>query len=60
MKRYLNIFKYTTLIGLLTLPFGKVSAQYVPTDTIEKPIVLYSAPKKYEIAGITVTGIDNY
>ena len=35
-------------------------AQLVQTDTIENPTVLYSAPRKYEIAGITVSGIDNY
>lgn len=60
MKKFLNIFKYITLIGLFALPCRGAMAQFVQTDTIENPTVLYSAPKKYEIAGITVSGIDNY
>ena len=60
MKKKLSVFKSIALIGLLTLPFGKVVAQSVETDTISKPSVLYSAPMKYEIGGITVSGIDNY
>ena len=60
MKNYLNILKYFTLIVLFALPADKAMAQYAVTDTIEKPAVLYSAPKKYEIAGITVSGVDDY
>ena len=60
MKKKLSVFKSIALIGLLTLPFGKVVAQSVETDTVSKPSVLYSAPMKYEIGGITVSGIDNY
>ena len=61
MKRSLSIFKYIGLVGLfLTISLGEAFAQYADTDTISKPAVLYSAPKKYEIAGITVSGIDNY
>ena len=60
MKNYLNILKYITLVALFALPSGKAMAQYAVTDTIEKPAVLYSAPKKYEIAGITVSGVDDY
>ena len=60
MKKKLSVFKSIALIGLLALPFGKVVAQTVETDTISKPSVLYSAPMKYEIGGITVSGIDNY
>ncbi len=60
MKNYLNIFKLITLTALFALPSGKAMAQYAVTDTIEKPAVLYSAPKKYEIAGITVSGVDDY
>ena len=61
MKRNRNIFRYIGLIGLLlTASLGEAFAQYADTDTISKPSVLYSAPKKYEIAGITVSGIDNY
>ena len=60
MKNYLNIFKLITLTALFALPSGKAMAQFAVTDTIEKPAVLYSAPKKYEIAGITVSGVDDY
>ena len=61
MKKNLNHFKYLVLTGLLfALPVGESMAQYNVIDTISKPVVLYSAPKKYEIAGITVSGIDNY
>ena len=60
MKNYLNIFKLITLTALFALPSGKTMAQFAVTDTIEKPAVLYSAPKKYEIAGITVSGVDDY
>ena len=61
MKKNLNHLKYLVLTGLLfALPVGESMAQYNVIDTISKPVVLYSAPKKYEIAGITVSGIDNY
>ena len=60
MKKDQKAFKYIVLVVLLALPCVRVWAQLALNDTIEKPIVLYSAPKKYEIAGITVSGIDNY
>ena len=60
MKKKLSVFKCIALIGLLAWPFGGAEAQTVETDTISKPSVLYSAPMKYEIGGITVSGIDNY
>ena len=60
MKKSIYFVKYITLIALLALPCEKVVAQAALTDTINKPVVLYSAPKRYEIAGITVSGIDNY
>ncbi|MBR5842911.1 MAG: outer membrane protein assembly factor BamA [Bacteroidaceae bacterium] len=60
MKKKLSVFKCIALIGLLAWPFGGAVAQTVETDTISKPSVLYSAPMKYEIGGITVSGIDNY
>ena len=61
MKKNLRTFKYIGLsILFLTMQHSEIIAQYVTTDTIEKPAVLYSAPRKYEIAGITVSGIDNY
>lgn len=53
-------FKYIALTLLFALPCEKGMAQSTLTDTISKPIVLYSAPKQYEIADITVSGIDNY
>ena len=60
MKKSIHFVKYVALIVLLALPCGKAMAQAESTDTINKPAVLYSAPKRYEIAGITVSGIDNY
>ena len=60
MKKSINLIKYITLIGVLAMPCGEILAQAALTDTISKPAVLYSAPKQYEIAGITVSGIDNY
>ena len=60
MKRSIHLIKYIVLIVLFTLPCGKGMAQGALTDTIHKPAVLYSAPKRYEIADITVSGIDGY
>ena len=61
MKKNFRIFKYTGLVSLLlAMSFCEALAQYTKADTIIKPAVLYSAPQKYEIAGITVSGIDNY
>lgn len=60
MKKSIYLIKYIALIGLLTLPCGEAIAQATLTDTINKPAVLYSAPKRYEIADITVSGIDGY
>ena len=60
MKQRIHLIKYIVLIFLLTLPCGRGVAQNALTDTIHKPTVLYSAPKRYEIAGITVSGIDGY
>ena len=61
MKKNFRIFKYIGLVSLLlAMSFCEALAQYTKADTIIKPAVLYSAPQKYEIAGITVSGIDNY
>ena len=60
MEKSINLIKYITLIGVLAMPCGEILAQAALIDTISKPAVLYSAPKQYEIAGITVSGIDNY
>ena len=60
MKKSIYLIKYIALIGLLTLPCREAIAQATLTDTINKPAVLYSAPKRYEIADITVSGIDGY
>ena len=60
MKKSIHFIKYIVLTGLLALPCGKAIAQAAFTDTISKPVVLYSAPKRYEIANITVSGIDGY
>ena len=60
MKRGINLIKYIVLIGLLAIPCEKAVAQVAFTDTVNKPAVLYSAPRRYEIADITVSGIDDY
>ena len=60
MKRSINLIKYIVLIGFLAIPCEKAVAQVAFTDTISKPAVLYSAPRRYEIADITVSGIDDY
>ena len=60
MKKSINLIKYIALMGLLALPCGELLAQAALTDTVSNPAVLYSAPKRYEIADITVTGIDGY
>ena len=60
MKKSIRLVKYLALTALLALPCGKATAQTTSTDTINKPVVLYSAPKRYEIANITVSGIDGY
>ena len=60
MKKSINLLKIIALTGLLVIPHGKTTAQIADTDTIASPSVLYSAPKRYEIAGITVSGVDNY
>ena len=61
MKNKLSVFKCLGVAILLSaLSLSETTAQVSSTDTISKPAVLYSAPKKYEIAGITVSGVDNY
>ena len=60
MKKSIHLLKIIALTGLLVIPHGKTTAQIADTDTIASPSVLYSAPKRYEIAGITVSGVDNY
>ncbi|MBO7382325.1 MAG: hypothetical protein J6U03_03025, partial [Muribaculaceae bacterium] len=49
------------LFAFLSVTFaGFVSAQE-KNDTIYNPNILYNGiPRKYEIAGIKVTGVDNY
>ena len=60
MKDRIHLIKYIALTLLFALPCERGVAQSAPTDTISKPAVLYSAPKQYEIADITVSGVDNY
>ena len=60
MKERIQLIKYIALTLLFALPCEKGMAQSALTDTISKPAVLYSAPKQYEIADITVSGVDNY
>ena len=61
MRQSIHLIKYIAFTLLLALPWGKTLAQEdALTDTIHKPSVLYSAPKRYEIANITVSGINGY
>ena len=60
MRQGIHLIKYIALTLLLALPCGKTLAQEALADTIHKPSVLYSAPKRYEIADITVSGVDDY
>ena len=58
---YKKIVLATALI--LVMPaFITIKAQQSPVnqDTITNPKVDYSSPRKYEIAGITVTGAESY
>lgn len=48
-------------ISTILLTNGTVLAQSsAQNDTIYNPKISYSSPRKYEIAGISVTGSDNY
>ena len=60
MKERIHLIKYIALIIFFALPCEKGMAQSISTDTVSKPSVLYSAPRQYEIADITVSGIDSY
>lgn len=60
MKERIHLIKYIALTLLLALPCEKGMAQSISIDTINKPSVLYSAPRQYEIADITVSGVDSY
>ncbi len=50
------MIKRFTLIFTLLISFSAI-AQQTKTDTIYNPIVDYASPKKYELAGVTVTGV---
>ena len=60
MKQRILLVKYIILAIFLALPCKEAIAQEALTETDNKLVVLYSAPKRYEIAGITVSGVDNY
>ena len=57
--------RYKKLLLLMMAVIVGMSANrtfaQVANDTIYNPKVIFTGmPKKYEIAGITVTGVDNY
>ena len=60
-----NMRKYLLLLLAMFFPvvqtaFSQTSTES-KTDTIYNPTIHYTAtPKKYEIAGITVSGVKNY
>ena len=64
LKKTNSIKKHIKALFLLVMVFQlpmQLQAQTVAkTDTINSPEVSYSYPRKYEIAGITVTGAESY
>ena len=49
------------LFSLFSCAFAQAQESYTLNDTIFNPKVVFSGtPQKYEIAGITVSGVDNY
>ena len=62
MKKMKLTYYLMMLFGLVLLFPSNAVAQDNPGEGLQedKPVILYSAPKKYEIANITVSGIDNY
>ena len=62
-KKGTNARKWlTAALAALVIPIFPLTAQADDdVDVIEKPTILYTTtPRKYEIGGITVSGIDNY
>ena len=51
----------TAALVALMLPATPLTAMADDDDVIEKPVILYTTtPRRYEIGGITVSGIDDY
>lgn len=56
LSHYFKILLSILILGAIS----SASAQSLPTDTIYSPEVIYSPiPKKYEIAGISVSGVSH-
>ena len=56
--RYKIIF---ILLSLFSCAFAQAQETYTLNDTIFNPKIVFSGtPQKYEIAGITVSGVENY
>ena len=52
--------RLSLLLGVALMTCSTVVAQVEPQDTIYNPAILYSvSPRKYEIAGISVSGVKN-
>ena len=53
------MIKKVVLVGILVGCFSWVNAQV--SDTTKKEFdIFYSAPRTYELGGVTVTGIDDW
>ena len=49
------------LIAIIVGAFAPMATAQTQNDTIYNPKIVYTGmPQKYEIAGIKVTGVDNY
>lgn len=52
---------FLVLVAIMTGAFAPVATAQMQNDTIYNPKIVYTGmPQKYEIAGIKVTGVDNY
>ena len=60
MSQHIMRYKIFLILLVAVVMTGSVKAQE-PVDTIYEPQISYSGvPRTYEIAGIKVTGADNY
>ena len=49
-----------TIVCLFSCALSGAAQETNTAEDVEKPVILYSTPKKYEIADIKVEGADNY
>ena len=59
--RYIKVLLLFLSVWLMGVPLMQAQESYTVNDTIFNPkLVFNGSPSKYEIAGIKVTGVDNY